>query len=75
MPTMALRGVLAALAAVAALAPMGAAAQSPVVERADLDGVINSVMADYIGQTVSRATAAWLPLPSSATPIARAQSA
>jgi len=57
MPPMALRGVLAALAAMAALAPVGAAAQTPVVERADLDGVINSVMADYIGQTVAHATA------------------
>ncbi|HEX6350117.1 MAG TPA: nodulation protein NfeD [Candidatus Dormibacteraeota bacterium] len=52
---MALRAVLAAIAAVTALAPAGAAAQTPVVERADLDGVINSVMADYIAQSVSHA--------------------
>jgi len=52
---MALRAALAALALAAALAPRPAAAETPLVERADLDGVINSVMADYLGQAVNHA--------------------
>src|SRR3989440_2516430 len=52
---MALRGVLTAIAAMTALMPASAAARAPLVDRADLDGVINSVMADYIAQSVNHA--------------------
>jgi len=54
---MAPRALLATIAALLALAPAAASARAPLVEQADLDGVINSVMADYIGQSVSRAAA------------------
>src|SRR5437763_3976164 len=52
---MALRGVLTAIAAMTALIPASAAARAPLVDRADLDGVINSVMAHYIAQSVNHA--------------------
>ena len=51
----ALRGLLGALALLLAVLPRAAAAESPLVDRADLDGEINSVMASYIKAEVNRA--------------------
>jgi len=47
----------ALLAAAAVLMPVNAAASSPHVERADLDGDINNIMAAYIETAVNRAEA------------------
>jgi membrane-bound serine protease (ClpP class) len=51
----ALRGLLAGLAVLVAVLPRFVAAQAPTVDRADLDGEINSVMAAYIHTEVARA--------------------
>ena len=48
---------LGCLFALAALAPLGASAATPHVERADLTGDINTIMASYIESSVSRAEA------------------
>ena len=53
----ALRGLLGALALLLAVLPRVAAAAAPVVDRADLEGEINSVMASYIQAEVNRAAA------------------
>lgn len=55
----ALRGLLVAAATIAALLafPVRAAAASPVVDRIELDGTVNSVAASYIGAGVERAQA------------------
>ncbi|MFI4971468.1 MAG: nodulation protein NfeD [Candidatus Dormiibacterota bacterium] len=45
------------LFALAALSPLGASAATPHVERADLTGDINTIMASYIESSVSRAEA------------------
>ncbi len=45
------------LFALAALSPLGASAATPRVERADLTGDINTIMASYIESSVSRAEA------------------
>jgi membrane-bound serine protease (ClpP class) len=49
--------LLGCLFALAALAPAGASAATPHVERADLTGDINTIMASYIESSVSRAEA------------------
>jgi membrane-bound serine protease (ClpP class) len=53
----ALRGLLAGLAVLLAVLPRVVAAQAPVVDRADLEGEINSVMAAYLHSEVQRAAA------------------
>ena len=53
----ALRGLLAVLGLAIAALPQAAAAATPVVDRADLDGEINSVTAAYIHSEVDRAEA------------------
>lgn len=49
--------ILGGVFALAALLPLGAAAATPRVERADLVGDINTIMASYIEGAVSRAEA------------------
>jgi membrane-bound serine protease (ClpP class) len=49
--------LLGCLFALAALLPLGAAAATPRVERADLTGDINTIMASYIAASVGRAEA------------------
>src|SRR5258708_24858647 len=51
----ALRGLLAGLAVMLAVLPRVVTAQAPVVDRADLDGEINSIMAAYLHGEVERA--------------------
>ena len=53
----AFRRLLAAAAVFAALAPAYAAGATPVVDRIDLDGTVNSIAAAYIKSGVARAAA------------------